>query len=126
MDKDTVNVGFPLARIFAPIEDFFEVVLFCFFAIFLYGKPLNIEIIIIIFVLSLAHTYAIRGVSSSIAAGMLKIVFSPLGLPHDLMGLIYLSTGSIWYNFAVVVGIYAKIAIISLVSPKINKEENEK
>ena len=88
------------------------------FAALLYGLPLNINTVLLIFVGSIFYAFSIIGVPGLVAATMLSIITIPLGIPSDVVSIIAISIVIFFDPIAVFSSVYCDVAVATCIVPK--------
>lgn len=95
------------------------------FATTIYDVQIDLNSVMIIMVGAVMFSLSIIGVPGLVAVSMLSIVMTPLGMPSDLIILVYLAIIPIIDPFAIFTGVYGNFAIAAVTSGKIKEGQNE-
>ncbi len=89
----------------------------------LYDVDINFNTVLIILVGSIMYSFSIVGIPGIVAVSMLSMILSPLGIPGEVIVLIYLAIIPIIDPFSVFASVYSNIAITTIVSRQERKKE---
>lgn len=84
----------------------------------LYHVEADFNTVLIILVGSIVYSFSIVGVPGIVAVSMLNLILSPLGIPSEMIVLIYLAIIPVIDPVAVFASVYSNIAITAAVVPR--------
>lgn len=88
----------------------------------IYSVNVNLNLIFIVLIGSMVFSMSSAGLPGLVAANMLSIILQPIGVPSELMILIFLSSVMFFQGIIVFASLYSNIAIMTLVlSPRKKK-----
>lgn len=82
----------------------------------IYNVDINFNTILIILVGSIMYSFSIVGIPGIVAVSMMSMILSPLGIPSEMIVLIYLAIIPVIDPFSVFASVYSNIAITAAVS----------
>jgi len=88
----------------------------------LYNVDIHFNTILIILAGSIMYSFSIVGIPGIVAVTMLSMILSPLGIPSEVIALIYLAIIPVIDPVSVFASVYSNIAITAAVVPKIGGE----
>ena len=117
LDKDAVNSVTPVSIIFCQTGTIVAASIIGIYSTTIYDVKISINTFFIVLVSAIIFSISITGVPGIIAVTMLSIIFQPLGVPTDLVEVIFLATVPFYQGASVFASLYGNIAITSFVLP---------
>lgn len=84
----------------------------------IYNVDINLNTVLIILMGSIMYSFSIVGIPGIVAVSMLDMILSPLGIPSEMIVLIYLAIIPVIDPFSVFASVYSNIAITTVVNHK--------
>lgn len=123
LEKSAVNSFLPIgSTIFKP-GIIVSSSIVAIFATTIYNVSINFNTVSIIFITAIMYSISIVGTPGIVAASMLTIILDPLGIPADVISLVFISLTSVCDSLCTFVNVYCSIAITAMLSDKKNKKE---
>lgn len=127
IDKNVVESIIPINTLLFPVGTIVQSLIIAMYATIMYNSKININNIIIMIIGALFYSISISNVTSVVAASMLGIMLTPLGLPTDICILIWIIMDMFCEEIETFCGVYSNLAIISIIDKKIkNKSQSNK
>lgn len=120
VDETTVNLVMPVGTIFCSGGYLLSSSILAIYSFIIYGKSVNINTIFIMIIGSILFTIATYGADSIATATMLSIIFQPLGIPTDVISIVFIFSIQFYQGILTFTDIYSNLAIAFLSSPKKN------
>ena len=84
----------------------------------IYNVDMNLNTVLVILTGSIMYSFSIVGIPGIVAVSMLDMILSPLGIPSEMIVLIYLAIIPVIDPFSVFASVYSNIAITTVVNHK--------
>lgn len=115
LDEDVVRSIMPVENIFCQAGTIAATAILATYSTTIYDVPIDMKTIVMVLVGSIVFALSIAGVPGMVGITMLSIVFQPLGVPEDLMTVIFMSALPFYQGLNVFASLYSNIAITTFV-----------
>ena len=127
IDQNTVESIIPISTLLCPVGTIVQATIISVYIAIMHDLKLSISVIIIMIIGAIFYSISISNVTSVVAAAMLGIMLTPLGLPTDIGAVIWIIIDMFCEEIETFCGIYANLAVISVVDNKLkHKDFDEK
>ncbi|MBP0979065.1 MAG: cation:dicarboxylase symporter family transporter [Oscillospiraceae bacterium] len=122
IDKNIIESILPINTLLFPVGTIVQSLIIAIYASIMYDSNININNIIIMILGALFYSISISNVTSVVAASMLGIMLTPLGLPIDICIIIWIIMDMFCEEIETFCGVYANLAVISLINKKLKNK----
>ncbi|MCM1089951.1 MAG: cation:dicarboxylase symporter family transporter [Muribaculum sp.] len=91
----------------------------------IYDVNINLNTVMIILMGAIMYSFSIVGIPGIVAVSMLDMILSPLGIPSEVIVLIYLAIIPVIDPFSVFTSVYSNIAVTTVVNHKESAERKK-
>lgn len=123
LDKNSVQSMVPVGIIICQTGTIVAAAILAIYSTTIYDVSIDTKTIIIALIGSIIFSISITGLPGIVASTMLGIILQPIGVPTDLMSLIFITTVSFYQGANVFASLYSNIAITSFVLTPKNKRQ---
>lgn len=124
LDKKAVKSVTPIGVILCQTGTIVAAAILAIYSTTIYDVAIDAKTLIIVLLASIIFSISITGVPGIVSATMLNIILQPIGVPSDLMTLIFISTVSFYQGVNVFASLYSNVAITSFVLPSKKRERS--
>lgn len=117
LDKKAVKSATPIGIILCQPGTIVAVAILAIYSTTIYDVAIDVKTLIIVLLASIMFSISVTGIPGIVSATMLNIILQPIGIPADLMTLIFISTVSFYQGVNVFASLYSNVAITSFVLP---------